>query len=67
MKVFRTILGTEHGAFLVHAKHENQKVLDIALHPTLGDMIFGKLEIEMCMLKEFVDRVEKLMIEADVS
>ena len=67
MKIFRTILETEYGAFLVHAKHENQKVLDIALHPTLDDMIFGKLEIDIGLLKPFVERVEKLLVEADIS
>ena len=67
MKIFRTILETEYGAFLVHATHENQKVLDIALHPTLKDMIFPALDIEICLLKDFVDRVEKLLVEADIS
>lgn len=67
MKIFRTILETEYGAFLVHAKHENQKVLDISLHATLDDMIFPPLDIEMCLLKDFIERVEKLLVEADIS
>lgn len=67
MKIFRTILETEYGAFLVHAKHENQKVFEITLHPTLDDMIFPALDIEMCLLKDFVERVEKLLVEANIT
>lgn len=66
MNIFRTILETEYGAFLVHATHENQKVLDITLHPTLDDMIFPALDIEICLLKDFVERVENLLIEANI-
>jgi hypothetical protein len=61
MKIFQTILETEYGTFFANVWHEGEKVLDMKLHPVLDDLIFPPLLTEMCMLGEFVARVEKML------
>lgn len=61
MKIFQTILETESGIFFANVEHENEKVLDIKLHPVIDGLIFPPLLIEICMLGEFVARVEKML------
>lgn len=52
---------TEHGIFFANVEHENEKVLDMKLHPVIDGLIFPPLLTEMCMLGEFVARVEKML------
>jgi hypothetical protein len=61
MNIFQTTLETERGIFFANVKHENKKVLDIKLHPVIDGMIFPPLLTEMCMLGEFIERVEKML------
>lgn len=61
MKIFQTSLETEHGIFFANVRHENEKVLDMKLHPVIDGTIFPPLLTEMAMLGEFVARVEKML------
>jgi hypothetical protein len=61
MKIFQTILETESGIFFANVKHENEKVLDMKLHPVIDELIFPPLLIEIGMLGDFVARVEKML------
>jgi hypothetical protein len=61
MNIFQTTLETERGIFFANVKHENKKVLDIKLHPVIDGTIFPPLLTEMCMLGEFIERVEKML------
>jgi hypothetical protein len=67
MNIFQTTLETEHGIFFANVQHENKKVLDIKLHPVIGGAIFPPLLTEMCMLGEFVARVEKMLDSLDLA
>lgn len=66
MKIFRTTLETEHGIFFANVRHEGEKVLDIKLHPVIDGTIFPPLLTEMCMLGEFVARVEKMLASSEI-
>ena len=61
MNIFQTALETERGIFFANVRHENEKVLDMKLHPVIDDLIFPPLLTEMAMLGEFVARVEKML------
>ena len=61
MKILQTLLKTERGIFFANVRHENEKVLDMKLHPVIDGLIFPPLLVEMCMLGEFVERVEKML------
>ena len=67
MNIFQTTLETEYGIFFANVQHENKKVLDIKLHPVIGEVIFPPLLTEMCMLGEFVARVEKMLDSLDLA
>lgn len=66
MKTFQTTLETEHGIFFANVQHEGEKVLDIKLHPVIDRTIFPPLLIEMCMLGDFVARVEKMLASLEM-
>ena len=61
MNIFQTTLETERGIFFANVQHKNKKVLDMKLHPVVDGVIFPSLLTEMCMLGEFIARVEKML------
>jgi len=63
MKIFRTILETEHGLYLVHATTEEKKIVDVALHLVFDGFVCPRFEIPMGLIQEFVDRTEQLIDE----
>ena len=64
MKIFRTILETEYGAFLVHAIHEESKVQVMRVHEVDADGMVGhRVPIHQEMLGELKEKIEKVLSE----
>ncbi len=64
MNIFRTILDTDLGNFLVDAIHEESKVQVMRVHQVDNDGTIGhRVPIDQEMLSELKQKIEKVLSE----
>lgn len=64
MNIFRTILDTDLGNFLVDAIHEESKVQVMRVHQVDDDGTIGhRVPIDQEMLAELKQKIEKVLLE----
>lgn len=64
MNIFRTILDTDLGNFLVDAIHEESKVQVMRVHQVDDDGTIGhRVPIDQEMLVELKQKIEKVLLE----
>lgn len=64
MNIFRTILDTDLGNFLVDAIHEESKVQVMRVHQVDDDGTIGhRVPIDQEMLGELKQKIEKVLLE----
>lgn len=60
-KIFQTLLETDLGQFLVHAEHDNSKVMSLKVYP-ISDGVVGEVSpFGMHELPDVVKKIEQVL------
>lgn len=64
MKIFRSILESPQGTFLVDAEHDGEKLGLLKIHPVIDGIVWASLPL--CQLKNvrvLIDQLERMIPE----